>query len=546
MFGVLIPSPLPKAKEWEVKNGVPSGTISKAIQTGGDGNSWKKYMRGEIGPVEFMKAFSQDCSQISGFKVHIGSFHLALSSDSQPVRVMMEAVKCARAEGYKTAVLTNNFLLDGGKSFLPLDSSLFDVIVESCKVGLSKPDLRIFQLCAERLEVSPQEAVFLDDLSFNVEAAVKAGMHGILVKDPAFAVKELEQVLKVSLSETFPETISVRLSSQLPMNQLTQYLNKAIQLPYTENITMHYNHCHLQESTYLLSCGEQRFILKKIINNAALTKECRLLKALKEAGVPVPDVKAQSEMPSVLNSPFYVTSYCDGRVFDPMLSGVIPDKKRCVYETMIKTLCQIHSVDLKTTGLEDLIKSGDFMESEVKKLAKQLKALEVQPLPVMDRLIEWLLLHLPKQQRMTFLHGNFSLNKLVFDSETLDVKAVLGWSCSTVGDPLVDVASCCIPFYWTPSSEQQGNKLDLMGIPNTQEIFELYSKTMGLENIPNWQFYMAFCLFQQAAMLQTNHTTFLKGIASKSHIEHLLKQAWDFATMEGFRIFNALPKAAST
>lgn len=48
-------------------------------------------------------------------------------------------------------------------------------------MGLCKPDLRIYQLCAERLGVSPHEAVFLDDLSFNVEAAVRLGMHGITV-----------------------------------------------------------------------------------------------------------------------------------------------------------------------------------------------------------------------------------------------------------------------------------------------------------------------------------------------------------------------------
>lgn len=48
-------------------------------------------------------------------------------------------------------------------------------------MGLCKPDFRIYQLCVERLGVSPHEVVFLDDLSFNVEAAVQLGMHGITV-----------------------------------------------------------------------------------------------------------------------------------------------------------------------------------------------------------------------------------------------------------------------------------------------------------------------------------------------------------------------------
>ncbi|XP_036454872.1 acyl-CoA dehydrogenase family member 10-like [Colossoma macropomum] len=552
MFGVLIPSPFPKATEWEDKNGVPRGTIGQAIRTGGDGNAWRKYMRGELGPEEFVEAFSRDCSQIVGFKVDIGSFHSALTSDTmtRPLTVMMEAVQCARAEGLKTAVLSNNFLLPGGKSYMPLDPSLFDVIVESCRVGLCKPDPRIYQLCADRLGVSPQEAVFLDDLSCNVEAAERVGMHCITVRDPAEAVKELEEVLKVPLSGFVPGTRSVRQSQQLPMDRLTQYLNSAVQLPQTEPVTVRqFSHSH-SNSTYLLSWGGCQLVLKKKANTEALRKECRLLKALNEDGVPVPDVIANCEVPSVLDTPFYLRSYCQGRVFnDPSLPGLDADEKKYVFEAMIQTLCQIHRVDLGTTGLEDLreqvsCNSGDFMEFEVKRLAQQYKAHETQPIPAMNRLIEWLLLHLPEQQKATLLHGAFRLNNLVFDSEKPEVRAVLGWSLSTVGDPLVDVASCCMSQYLSQNTTQPGNKLASVGIPNAEELFELYSKAMGLESIPHWQFYMAFSFFHQAVILQANHISSLKVTASTRDIEDMAELAWVFAIKEGFRIFNAVPKAA--
>lgn len=53
-----------------------------------------------------------------------------------------------------------------------------------------------------------------------------------------------------------------------------------------------------------------------------------------------------------------------------------------------------------------------------------------------------------------------------------------------------------------------------MGIPSAEEMFELYSKEMGLEYVPNWQFYMAFCFFRQTAILQTNSKTSFKGSIS--------------------------------
>lgn len=50
-----------------------------------------------------------------------------------------------------------------------------------------------------------------------------------------------------------------------------------------------------------------------------------------------------------------------------------------------------------------------------------------------------------------------------------------------------------------------------MGIPSAEEIFALYSKEMGLECVPNWLFYMTFCFFRQAVILQTNYKTSFKG-----------------------------------
>ncbi|KAJ8415481.1 hypothetical protein AAFF_G00424610 [Aldrovandia affinis] len=367
MGGVLLPSPFHKATEWEQQNGVPVGTIGQAIRAGGEGSTWKKFMRAELGPEEFAEAFSKECTEIAGCPVPAGSFFSALTTGSmaQPLDAVMDAVRCLRAEGLKTAVLTNNFFLPGGATFLPLDRSLFDVIVESCLEGMCKPDPRIYRLCAERLGVSPQEAVFLDDVGNFAKAAAQLGMRAIKVVDPVRAVKELEAVLGFPLSGFLPGTRAVRRAMQLPVSQLAQYLQTALHLSDTESVSVRQFSHGQSNPTYLLSVGGRQIVLRKkppgaLLPSAhAVEREFRVLKAIGSAGVPVPEVIALCEDPSILGTPFYLMEFCPGRVFlDPSLPGLSPEERREVYKAMTNVLCQIHRVDISAVGLEDYGKPG--------------------------------------------------------------------------------------------------------------------------------------------------------------------------------------------
>lgn len=59
---------------------------------------------------------------------------------------------------------------------------LFDVVVESTKVGSRKPEQRIYEICLQQLDVKPEESVFLDDLGVNLKAAKQLGIRTIKVK----------------------------------------------------------------------------------------------------------------------------------------------------------------------------------------------------------------------------------------------------------------------------------------------------------------------------------------------------------------------------
>jgi putative hydrolase of the HAD superfamily len=109
---------------------------------------------------------------------------------------MADAVRQIRDAGYKTALLTN-ISREGEALFRELFpvEELFDVVIDSSKVGLRKPDPEIYRLTCTRLGLAPEQCLFIDDLLCNVEAAGELGMETILCLDPVAAADQVVQRL---------------------------------------------------------------------------------------------------------------------------------------------------------------------------------------------------------------------------------------------------------------------------------------------------------------------------------------------------------------
>ncbi|MBV9950895.1 MAG: HAD-IA family hydrolase, partial [Acidimicrobiia bacterium] len=76
-----------------------------------------------------------------------------------------------------------------------------DVVIESSREGIRKPDPRIYEMACEQRGVDASEIVFLDDLGINLKPARAMGMTTIKVDDPAVAIAELEAVVGFSVSD---------------------------------------------------------------------------------------------------------------------------------------------------------------------------------------------------------------------------------------------------------------------------------------------------------------------------------------------------------
>ncbi|WP_187352193.1 HAD-IA family hydrolase [Allosaccharopolyspora coralli] len=108
---------------------------------------------------------------------------------------MVTATRAVRAAGLRTALLSN---ADGGFD-QPEWAELFDAVVVSGTVGVAKPDPEAYALTARRLEVPPEQCVFVDDLRRNVDGAVAVGMVGVHHHSARGTVDELEALFGLSL-----------------------------------------------------------------------------------------------------------------------------------------------------------------------------------------------------------------------------------------------------------------------------------------------------------------------------------------------------------
>lgn len=167
---------------------------------------WHRVERGEL-PIADWITEVQTNAAAEGIELDFGRLS-AWFSELVPRPEMLELVRRLRTTGFRTGLITNNVREagDSWRALLPLDE-LFDVVVDSCQVGMRKPDPRIFALALDRLgSITPARAVFLDDHPGNVAGAQRAGLAAVLVRDPGAAIAELDALLAANGSVATPSS----------------------------------------------------------------------------------------------------------------------------------------------------------------------------------------------------------------------------------------------------------------------------------------------------------------------------------------------------
>ena len=203
--GVFTTSPFEAFNRFEASRGLPADFIRRINATNPDANAWALFERAEIDAAGFDTTFLEE-STTAGFPVPGAEILPLLSGDVRPR--MVDALQVVKAH-FKTGCITNNMVQGHGASMSATAHGAaraadimrqFDVVIESSKAGVRKPDPRIYLMMCETLRVEPAACVYLDDLGINCKPAAALGMKAIKVVTEAQALADLEQITGL----TFP------------------------------------------------------------------------------------------------------------------------------------------------------------------------------------------------------------------------------------------------------------------------------------------------------------------------------------------------------
>lgn len=197
--GVFTTSPFEAFARFEEAKGLPENFIRTINSQNYETNAWALFEQNAISMDAFDDKFAAE-SKALGHEVRGRDVIALLSGDIRPS--MVEALRRCKAK-VKVGCITNNVAAGEGAGMAQTQAkaqavqeilSLFDHVIESSKVGVRKPDPQIYLMSCEALGVSPDKAVYLDDLGINLKPARALGMQTIKVTGAEQAIAELEAV----------------------------------------------------------------------------------------------------------------------------------------------------------------------------------------------------------------------------------------------------------------------------------------------------------------------------------------------------------------
>ena len=271
--------------------------------------------------------------------------------------------------------------------------------------------------------------------------------------------------------------------------------------------------------TYVVADGNREVIVRRpplghvLATAHDMVREHRVISALHETDVPVPETHAVCPGDEVIGAPFYVMELVEGTPYRlaAELEALGPERTRAICERMVDTLVALHAVDPEDVGLGDFGRPQGFLERQVRRWKQQLDGSRSREVAGIDELHAWLAANVPPESPPAIVHGDFRLDNLLVDAND-QVTAVLDWEMATLGDPLTDVG--LLQVYQALSGMGGGAGVSDVALApgwlGPEEILDRYAAGSG-RDLGRLSFHRGLAYFKLAVILEGIHYRYTQG-----------------------------------
>lgn len=247
-------------------------------------------------------------------------------------------------------------------------------------------------------------------------------------------------------------------------------------------------------------------------------REYKVMSKLKPVYPYVPDMVDFCQDESVLGCEFYIMERLVGiipRADMPAGVNLTPEQARQLSINVIDRFAELHNIDYKAAGLEDLGKGEGYVVRQIEGWSKRYRAAKTDDVPDYEAIMEWLHNNMPEQVKVVVIHNDYRMDNVVLSADDpTEVIGVLDWEMATLGDPLMDLGNSLA--YWVEGSDPAAHQLlrrqptHLPGMLTRNEVIERYLEKTGLK-CDDFLFYRVYGIFRLGVILQQIYYRYYHG-----------------------------------
>ena len=231
----------------------------------------------------------------------------------------------------------------------------------------------------------------------------------------------------------------VRAQHKFDETALQSYLQENLELDFSTMELLQFEGGQ-SNPTFQLITPDKKYVLRKkppgvLLKSAhAVDREFRVISALRDTPVPVPEAFLLCQDDSVIGTDFYLMEMVEGRILvDNTLPAFTPAQRTALTKDFVASLAALHSVNVTSVGLDTFGKPGNYYARQIHRWSQQYIASETDKDPAMDALMAWLPENIPTDDDASIIHGDYRIPNCVVDPTEPKIAAILDWELSTIG-----------------------------------------------------------------------------------------------------------------